>query len=197
MVPSGSGKSTLIKLLSAEEKPTKGSLTVNGFELHHIRRSKVPYYRRTLGVVFQDFRLIQSKTVEENLSFAMHVVGIDPFFIRDRVDEVLHTVGLTGLNRRFPQELSGGEQQRVAIARAILNRPKLILADEPTGNLDPVLSVEIMELFEKINQEYGTTVLVVTHEQELVNRMEKRVIHLRDGELAGDQLCGDYHLLVE
>lgn len=195
--PSGSGKSTIIKLVSAEERLSSGSILSNGFDLSKLRRRRIPFYRRTLGVVFQDFRLIQSKTVEENLTFVMRVIGIDPWFINDRVEEVLELVELRGLNKRYPRELSGGEQQRVAIARALMNRPSVILADEPTGNLDPDLSFEIMKIFERVNQELNTTVLVVTHEKSLVDQMDKRVIYLNEGHIIGDRLQGDYRMKKE
>lgn len=183
---SGSGKSTLIRLLSAEERATSGRILSNDYDLSTLRRSQIPYYRRTLGVVFQDFRLIQSKTVEENLSFVMRAIGTDSWFIPDQIEEVLKLVGLTNMNKRLPRELSGGEQQRVAIARALINCPQVVLADEPTGNLDPKLSREIMELFERVNQELKTTILVVTHERELVSAMNKRVISLERGRIISD-----------
>lgn len=192
--PSGSGKSTIIKLLSAEEPITEGRILANGFDLSIIKRRKIPYLRRTLGVVFQDFRLIQSKTVEDNLSFVMRVINIDPWFIDDRVDEVLELVGLSDKRKRYPRELSGGEQQRVAIARALMNRPDVILADEPTGNLDPDLSLEIMELFDRVNRELKTTVMVVTHEKNLVDSMDKRVIYLDEGRIIGDHPRGNYRM---
>ena len=165
---SGSGKSTLIKLITGEIRPTSGKVIVNDYDMSKIRRGKLPKMRRTLGVIFQDFRLIENMTVYDNVAFAMRVVGARNRDIRKRVPYVLDLVGLEGRERRLPNELSGGEQQRVAIARALVNNPRMIVADEPTGNLDPVRSLELMLLFEKIN-EMGTTVLVVTHEKELVN----------------------------
>ena len=171
--PSGSGKSTIIKLLTAELKPTSGSVLVNGYQLESIKRASIPYMRRTLGVIFQDFRLIENKTVYENVAFAMRVIGAAPKEIKKRVPYVLELVGLENKGRRLPNELSGGEQQRVAIARALINNPTMIIADEPTGNLDPQRSFEIMLLLEQINA-LGTTVMVVTHEKGLVDRFTKR-----------------------
>lgn len=179
---SGSGKTTIIKLLTGEVTATGGSLEVNGFDLRRIRHRQLPRLRRTLGVIFQDFRLIQDRTVYENVAFAMRVLGAGSREIKKRVPEVLELVGLTGCEDRLPRELSGGEQQRVTIARALVNNPSMIIADEPTGNLDPSRSLEIMLLLEKIN-EMGTTVLVVTHEKELVDALDKRVVALRDGRL--------------
>ena len=167
--PSGSGKSTIIKLLTAELKPTSGSVLVNGYQLESIKRASIPYMRRTLGVIFQDFRLIENKTVYENVAFAMRVIGAALKEIKKRVPYVLELVGLENKGRRLPNELSGGEQQRVAIARALINNPTMIIADEPTGNLDPQRSFEIMLLLEQINA-LGTTVMVVTHEKGLVDR---------------------------
>jgi cell division transport system ATP-binding protein len=190
--PSGSGKSTIIKLLSAEEPITKGKIIANDYDLSALRKRQVPFYRRTVGVVYQDFRLIQSRTVGDNLAFVMRVVGIDSWFIKDRVDEVLDLVGLSDKKDRYPQELSGGEQQRVSIARALMNRPKVILADEPTGNLDPELSQEVMDLFVRVNKELNTTVMVVTHEKYLVNGMNKRVIYLDSGRVVRDHPFGKY-----
>ena len=179
---SGSGKTTIIKLLTGEVTATGGSLEVNGFDLRRIKHRQLPKLRRTLGVIFQDFRLIQDRTVYENVAFAMRVLGAGSREIKKRVPEVLELVGLTGCEDRLPRELSGGEQQRVTIARALVNNPSMIIADEPTGNLDPSRSLEIMLLLEKIN-EMGTTVLVVTHEKELVDALDKRVVALRDGRL--------------
>jgi cell division transport system ATP-binding protein len=190
--PSGSGKSTIIKLITGEIAPMDGSVIVNGYDMGNIKFSKMPYMRRTLGVVFQDFRLIENKSVYENVAFAMRVVGAPNKEIRRRVPYVLELVGLDTRTRRKPQELSGGEQQRVAIARALVNNPSLIIADEPTGNLDPARSLEIMMLLEKIN-ELGTTVLVVTHEKELVNSFSKRVIAIDAGRVISDGLDGYYN----
>ena len=189
--PSGSGKTTIIKLLTGEVAAVEGELDVNGFDLRRIRRRKLPKLRRTLGVIFQDFRLIEKKTVYENVAFAMRIVGAKGKEIKKRVPYVLQLVGLEGREKRYPQELSGGEQQRVAIARAIVNNPRMIIADEPTGNLDPVRSLEIMLLLEKIN-ELGTTILIVTHEKELVNAFSKRVISIEAGKIISDGLDGYY-----
>jgi len=189
--PSGSGKSTIIKLLTAELKPTSGSVFVNGFQLESIRRSSVPYMRRTLGVIFQDFRLIVNKSVYDNVAFTMRVIGASEKEIKKRVPYVLELVGLENKGRRLPNELSGGEQQRVAIARALVNNPMMIIADEPTGNLDPTRSLEIMMLLEQINA-LGTTVMVVTHEKELVDRFTKRVIAIDDGRIISDGMDGYY-----
>lgn len=190
--PSGSGKSTILKLLTAEVAPTDGRLMVNGYNLNTIRPNQVPYLRRTLGVVFQDFRLIEKKTVYENMAFAMRAIGASPREVRKRIPYVLELVGLDKKADRFPKQLSGGEQQRVAIARALVNNPNMIIADEPTGNLDPNRSLEIMMLLERIN-ELGTTVLVVTHEKELVNRFAKRVVFIENGRLVSDQRGGFYN----
>lgn len=189
--PSGSGKSTITKLITAEVAPDRGRLMVNGYNLNTIHPRQVPHLRRTFGVIFQDFRLIEKKTVTENLAFAMRVVGASSRDIRRRVPYVLNLVGLDLQGDRFPDELSGGEQQRVAIARALINNPSVIIADEPTGNLDPQRSMEIMELLEKIN-ELGTTILVVTHEKELVNHFGKRVVAIEHGRVINDEMGGYY-----
>ena len=189
--PSGSGKSTIIKLLTAELVPTSGSITVNGFQLETIKKRQIPYMRRTVGVIFQDFRLIENKTVFDNVAFGMRIVGASTKEIEARVPYVLDLVGLENRGRRLPHELSGGEQQRVAIARALVNNPSMVIADEPTGNLDPVKSYEIMMLLERINA-LGTTVMVVTHERELVNRFTKRVIAICDGRVINDGMDGYY-----
>lgn len=190
--PSGSGKSTIIKLITGEIRPTEGSVEVNGYHLESIRNRQIPMLRRTVGVVFQDFRLIADKTVYENVAFAMRVIGARENEIRKRVPYVLELVGLENKGRRHPNELSGGEQQRVAIARALVNNPATIIADEPTGNLDPARSYEIMVLLEEINN-LGTTVLVVTHEKELVERFTKRVIAIDNGLVISDGMDGYYH----
>ena len=188
---SGSGKSTLIKLLTGEIRPTSGRIVVNNYNIGNIKKREIPYLRRTLGVVFQDFRLIPDKSVYENVAFAMRAIGAKNRAIRKRVRYVLDLVGLNDKMDVRPQELSGGEQQRVAIARALVNNPRLIIADEPTGNLDPARSLELMTLFEKIN-ELGTTILIVTHEKELVDKFEKRVIVINNGEIISDQTGGYY-----
>ena len=183
--PSGSGKSTIIKLITGELKPTSGTVHVNGYSLERIRKREIPFLRRTIGVVFQDFRLIENMTVYENVAFAMRVIGAKESEIKERVPYVLELVGLEGKTGRRPGELSGGEQQRLAIARALVNNPSTIIADEPTGNLDPARSLEIMELLEEINN-LGTTMLVVTHAQNLVDQFGKRVISLDEGLIVSD-----------
>ena len=191
--PSGSGKSTIIKLITGELKPTSGMVHVNGYSLERIRKREIPYLRRTIGVVFQDFRLIESKTVYENVAFAMRAVGAGTKEIRDRVPYILELVGLETKSRRHPTELSGGEQQRLAIARALVNNPSTIIADEPTGNLDPERSWEIMSLLQEINN-LGTTMLVVTHERDLVERFGKRVIAINEGLVVHDGMDGYYRI---
>lgn len=183
--PSGSGKSTIIKLLTGEIVPTSGRVMVNGFSMGRISDRQIPYMRRTIGVIFQDFRLILNKTVWDNLSLAMRAVGASPKEIKNRIPYVLELVGLKGKENNYPDELSGGEQQRVSVARALVNNPSTIVADEPTGNLDPARSLEIMTLLERINA-LGTTVIVVTHERGLVNHFNKRVIYLESGRVVGD-----------
>ena len=183
--PSGSGKSTIIKLLTAELKPTSGSVLVNGYQLESIKRASIPYMRRTLGVIFQDFRLIENKTVYENVAFAMRVIGARPAEIRQRVPFVLRLVGLMTKASCYPEELSGGEQQRVALARALTNNANLIIADEPTGNIDPTMSYEVVKLLTCLN-EMGTTIVMVTHEHELVRAFDRRVITLGNGCIVGD-----------
>lgn len=194
--PSGSGKTSIIKLITGEVRVTDGELSVNGFDLRRIRRGKLPALRRTLGIIFQDFRLIDEKTVYDNVAFAMHIVGASGKAIKKRVPYVLDLVGLAGREKRYPPELSGGEQQRVAVARALVNNPRMIIADEPTGNLDPVRSLELMMLLEKIN-EMGTTVLVVTHEKELVNSFSKRVVAIDEGVVISDGMGGYFNYEVE
>ena len=189
--PSGSGKSTVTKLLTAEIPATSGKIMVNGYNLNNIRPRQIPLVRRTLGVVFQDFRLINNKTVWENLAFVMRVVGSSSHTMRKRIPYVLELVGLSGKEREKPNELSGGEQQRLAIARALVNNPEMIIADEPTANVDPSLSVEIMELLAQIN-DLGTTMLVVTHEKGLVDRLGKRVIAIEEGRILRDGTGGYY-----
>ena len=185
--PSGSGKSTIIKLITGELKPTSGTVHVNGYSLERIRKREIPYLRRTVGVVFQDFRLIDKMTVYENVAFAMRVVGAKEKEIRERVPYVLELVGLESKMNRHPNEMSGGEQQRLAIARALVNNPSTIIADEPTGNLDPERSFEIMALLQEINN-LGTTVLVVSHDQKLVELFGKRVIEINEGVVVSDGL---------
>ena len=194
--PSGSGKTTLMKLITGEVFATSGQVIVNDFDMTNIRRSRLPKVRRTLGVIFQDYRLIENMTVYDNVAFVMRVVGASPKEIKKRVPYVLELVGLEGREKRIPNELSGGEQQRVAIARALANNPRMIVADEPTGNLDPVRSLELMLLFEKIN-EMGTTILVVTHEKELVNAFSKRVITIDGGHVISDGMDGYYGYEIE
>ncbi|MBQ2326329.1 MAG: cell division ATP-binding protein FtsE [Clostridia bacterium] len=189
--PSGSGKSTLIKMLTAELAPDEGKVMLNGFDVGSLRRKDIPYLRRTIGVVYQDFRLIENKTVYENVAFVMRAVGAPARIIKKRVPYVLELVGLKNKSRRLPNQLSGGEQQRVAIARALVNNPDVIIADEPTGNLDPSRSVELMMLLDKING-LGTTVLVVTHEKELVNQLNRRVITIERGVVISDRTGGYY-----
>jgi cell division transport system ATP-binding protein len=188
---SGSGKSTCLRLVLKEEKATRGRVFVSGKDVAKLSSWKVPHLRRTIGVVFQDFRLLPNKTVFENVAFALQVIGKPRHAIAHTVPEVLDLVGLAGKERRFPHELSGGEQQRVAIARAFVNRPAILLADEPTGNLDPTTSVGIMRLLDRINRT-GTTILMATHDDEIVDQMRKRVVELEDGQLVRDQDRGVY-----
>ncbi len=187
--PSGSGKSTIIKLLTGEVEPCAGRIMINGFSVSNIRERQIPLMRRTLGVIFQDFRLIEKKTVYDNLAFVMRAVGAAPSEIKKRIPYVLELVDLAGKANSYPTELSGGEQQRVAIARALVNNPNTIIADEPTGNLDPDRSLELMSLLVKIN-ELGTTVVVVTHEKDLVDRFGKRVITIDSGHVINDSVGG-------
>ena len=184
--PSGSGKSTVIKLITGEIGATQGRLMVNGYNLNNIAVRQIPYMRRTLGIIFQDFRLIEKKTVYENLSFVMRAIGASNREVKRRIPYVLQLVGLENKENAYPGQLSGGEQQRVAIARALVNNPSMIIADEPTGNLDPQRSLEIMSLLERIN-ELGTTVLVVTHEMGLVRRFAKRVVTIENGLVTSDK----------
>ncbi|WP_274309228.1 cell division ATP-binding protein FtsE [Solibacillus daqui] len=189
--PSGAGKSTFIKLMYREEKPTSGDVMINNINLRTLKNSRVPFLRRQLGVVFQDFKLLPRLTVYENVAFALEVIEEQPKVIRKRVMEVLELVGLKHKVRMFPSELSGGEQQRVAIARSIVNRPKVMIADEPTGNLDPDTSWEIMNIFEEINRQ-GTTIVMATHNREIVNTIRKRVIAIEGGMIVRDEYGGDY-----
>lgn len=182
---SGAGKSTFLKLIMYEEKPTDGEVVVNGYSSADIKKKQVPYYRRTMGIVFQDFRLIPKMTVYDNVAFAMRVIGSKEKDIRKRVPYILGLVGLSQKARSYPNELSGGEQQRVSLARALVNNPKLIIADEPTGNVDPEMSQEIVQLLTKINNS-GTTVVMVTHEHDLVRQFQRRVIVIKDGAVVSD-----------
>ncbi len=189
---SGSGKSTLIKMLYREEKPSSGEITLGGVNVSKLRNYNVYKLRRKIGVVFQDYKLLPKLTVYENVAFALEVTGVESRKIRSRVIEVLEQVGLKDKIKTYPDKLSGGEQQRVAIARAIVNNPKILICDEPTGNLDPVISMEIMDILEKINKESGTTILMVTHDIEIVNKMKKRVLVLKEGRLVKDYKEGTY-----
>jgi len=189
--PSGAGKSTFMKLMYREERPTKGSIFVNGFNLEKLRQRKIPYVRRNIGVIFQDYRLLPKLTVFENVAFAMEVIEAPKKIIRKRVMEVLELVRLQDKIHSLPTQLSGGEQQRVAIARAIVNNPSVIVADEPTGNLDPDTSWEIMKLMEEINFR-GTTIVMATHNKEIVNTMRKRVLAIEQGQITRDEWRGDY-----
>lgn len=188
---SGSGKSTLIKMILKEEEPTSGNIIINGKDTTFLKQSKVPYLRRSMGIVFQDFRLLPDKTVYDNVAFAMHVVRATPKHIRRQVPMVLALVGLSNKAKVYPHELSGGEQQRVALARALVNNPSVIIADEPTGNLDPDTAWDIITLLNDINMR-GTTVVVATHAKEIVDRMKKRVIEIHQGEIIRDIKKGGY-----
>lgn len=189
---SGSGKSTLIKMLYREEKPTKGEIFVGGINVARLRNSKVYKLRRKLGIVFQDYRLLPKLTVYENVAFAMEAIGAKSSEIRIKTLKALELVGLKGKIRNYPDQLSGGEQQRVAIARAIVNDPKLILCDEPTGNLDPKMSLEIVKVLDQINKTTGTTVIMATHDKEIVNKFKKRVIVIKEGRIVKDYEEGKY-----
>ncbi|OCA88238.1 cell division ATP-binding protein FtsE [Bacillus sp. FJAT-27225] len=189
--PSGAGKSTFIKMMYREEVPTSGTILVNGINVAKLKQKKVPIFRRNLGVVFQDFKLLTMKTVYENVAFALEVIEEQPKIIKKRVMEVLDLVGLKHKARMLPTELSGGEQQRVSIARSIVNSPKVVIADEPTGNLDPDTSWEIMKIFEEINMR-GTTIVMATHNREIVNAIKHRVIAIEDGRIVRDEQRGDY-----
>lgn len=190
---SGTGKTTLTKLITAEERPTEGTIVIGGWDITNIHPSEVPHLRRQLGMVFQDFKLLPKKTVSENVAFALEVSGAPRERIEKIVPQVLKIVGLASKELRFPRQLSGGEQQRVAIARALVHRPKILIADEPTGNLDTITAQEIISLLEKIN-EFGTTVVLVTHNKEIVNGLRKRVITLDQGQIISDQEGGKYIL---
>ena len=189
---SGSGKSTLIKLILKEEQATKGHIIIDGKDITHIKKSRIPYLRRSMGVVFQDFRLLPDKTVYENVAFAMYIVNANPRHIKRQVPMVLNLVGLSDKEKMYPNELSGGEQQRVALARALVNNPSMIIADEPTGNLDPKTAWDIMTLLNDINAR-GTTVVMATHAEDIVNQMRKRVIHIDKGIIVRDDKKGGYN----
>lgn len=191
----GAGKSSAIKLLTGEIKPTKGDIIVDGIIVNALRRSKIPYLRRAQGVVFQDFRLLPNKTVYENVAFAMEIIGKKKKEIKRKVPKILELVGLSDRAKNYPNEISGGEQQRVSIARALVNSPSLIIADEPTGNLDVETSNEVMKLFDEINK-MGTTIVMVTHSEKIVNDMQKRVIQLENGSIVRDEEKGVYNLGV-
>lgn len=190
---SGSGKTTLIKVIIAEERPTRGKIEIGGWNISKIGYKHVPLLRRQIGVIFQDFKLLDKRTVEENVGFALQVAGASRKRIKDVVPRVLEIVGLEEKAKRYPWQLSGGEQQRVAIARALVHRPKILVADEPTGNLDAINAHEIIEILKKINN-FGTTILLVTHDKEVVNHLRKRVITLHDGEVVVDKHHGKYQL---
>ena len=188
---SGAGKSTLLKLLTREEKPTTGKIIVGGIDYDKLKDRDIPYLRRRIGTVFQDFKLLPNKTVFENVAFALEIVGTGKHEIQYTVPRVLDIVGLKGKEKRMPLELSGGERQRVAIARSIARQPKILIADEPTGNLDPKHAWDVVKVLQKINQ-YGTTVLLTTHNQEIVNKLKRRVITIKDGKIASDRAGGGY-----
>lgn len=190
---SGSGKTTLVKLLIAEEYPTGGTLAIGGWDVTRIPRRDIPLLRRQIGVIFQDFKLLPKKTIAENVAFALEVAGELKSRIHQVVPRVLDIVGLTHKHASYPHQLSGGEQQRVAIARALVHRPKILAADEPTGNLDAINTQEIMEILKKIN-EFGTTILLVTHNRDMVNQLKKRVVTLHEGRIIADAAHGKYHL---
>lgn len=190
---SGTGKTTLVKLIIAEEKPTSGSINIGGWDITSMRLKDIPYFRRQLGVIFQDFKLLPKKTVSENVAFALQVAGESHSRIHDVVPRVLDIVGLKQKADRYPTQLSGGEQQRVVIARSLVHRPKILVADEPTGNLDTINTQEIIDILKKIN-EFGTTILLVTHNREVVNHLHKRVITLHGGKIISDEKVGKYRL---
>ncbi len=189
--PSGSGKSTIIKLILKEEEASRGNIIINGKDITYLRQKRVPYLRRSMGVVFQDFRLLPDRTVYDNVAFAMHIVRATPKHIRRQVPMVLSLVGLSNKAKMYPNELSGGEQQRVALARALVNNPSMIIADEPTGNLDPETAWDIMNLLNEINAR-GTTVVMATHAKDIVNKMKKRVIQIEKGVIVRDDKRGGY-----
>ncbi len=189
---SGAGKSTLLKLLTREERPTSGKIVIGGIDYDKLKDRDIPILRRKIGVVFQDFKLLPNKTVYENVAFALEIVGYGNREIKHRVPSVLDLVGLKGKEKRKPKELSGGERQRVAIARAVVRQPKILIADEPTGNLDPKHAWDVIKVLEKINR-YGTTVLLTTHNQVIVNRLKRRVVTIKDGRVVSDRANAEYH----
>ena len=189
---SGAGKSTLIKMLTREEKPNYGKIIVGGIDYDYMKKRHIPHIRRRLGVVFQDFKLFPNRTVYENVAFTLEIVGVPTAEIKRTVPKVLELVGLSGKEDKFPSQLSGGQRQRVAIARAMARQPKILIADEPTGNLDPDNSLEIMHLLEEINN-FGTTIIVTTHDEKVVNMLKKRVVTIRDGKIIGDQISGGHY----
>jgi cell division transport system ATP-binding protein len=191
--PSGAGKSTLLKLLTREEKPTSGKIIIGGIDYEHLKDRDIPRLRRRIGVVFQDFKLLPNKTVHENVAFALEIVGMSNREIRHTVPKVLNIVGLKAKERSYPAELSGGERQRVAIARAVIRQPKILIADEPTGNLDPKHAWDVIKVLEKINN-YGTTVLLTTHNQDIVNRLKRRVVTIKDGQIVSDKSNAEYEI---
>lgn len=188
---SGAGKSTLLKLLTREEKPTSGKIIVGGIDYERLKDKDVPYLRRKIGVVFQDFKLLSNRTVFENVAFALEIVGMSNKEIRHTVPKVLEIVGLKGKGDNYPSELSGGERQRVAIARAVVRQPKILIADEPTGNLDPKHAWDVIRVLEKINR-YGTTVLLTTHNKEIVDKLKRRVVTIKDGKISDDRARAEY-----
>jgi cell division transport system ATP-binding protein len=188
---SGAGKSTLLKLLTCEERPTSGKIVVGGIDYDELKDKQIPILRRKIGVVFQDFKLLPQRTVFENIAFALEIAGMTSREIKSTVPKVIKLVGLEGKEKQFPRQLSGGEQQRVAIARAVVRQPKILIADEPTGNLDPRHSWEIVKLLEKINR-FGTTVLLTTHNAEIVNKLKRRVVTIENGKITSDQVSGSY-----
>ena len=189
--PSGAGKSTILKLLTREEKPTSGKIVVGGIDYERLRDKDIPFLRRKIGVVFQDFKLLPNRTVFENVAFALEIVGMSNREIKHTVPKVLDIVGLKGKGQSYPLELSGGERQRVAIARAIVRQPKILIADEPTGNLDPKHAWDVIRVLEKINK-YGTTVLLTTHNQDIVNKLKRRVVTIQDGKVSSDRARSVY-----
>lgn len=191
--PSGAGKSTLLKILTREEKPNSGKIIVGGIDYEHLKDKDIPKLRRKIGVVFQDFKLLPNKTVFENVAFALEIAGMSNREINHTVPKVLNIVGLKGKQKSYPRELSGGEMQRVAIARAVVRQPKILIADEPTGNLDPKHAWDVIRVLERINN-YGTTVLLTTHNQEIVNRLKRRVITISGGKIVSDRASGGYNV---